>query len=122
MSFIYNMIAQHLFFISYDRLGIMAPRALASSTIAAFAQCEDVFIWLVTDVLDRQRVSKGTADAVNMVLLRHLGIYTTMKHRRKFKRIWLDLEVGLDAPNLHSHGMQSLSKVAFSKLHIKNNF
>ena len=100
----------------------MAPRALASRTIAAFLLNEDVFTLLVTDVLTLPKLRQSTADAVNMALLQRLGVFTTTQQRNEFKNIWRDLEVGLDAPNLHCLGMMSLAKITFSKLQILNIF
>ena len=100
----------------------MAPRALAASTIAAFASNEDIFALLVSDVLNGDKISKDTTDAVNFVFLRHFGLFTTLQERSKFKKIWQDLEVCLDAPNLREKGMMSLAKLSFTKAQIANNF
>ena len=64
----------------------MAPRALASNTIAAFASNEDVFALLVSDVLNGDKIDRDTADAVNFVLLRHFGLFTTLQERKKSRR------------------------------------
>ena len=82
----YRMHATQLCFLDLlifnSSFGTMAPRALASNTIAAFASNADVFALLVSDVLNGDKIDRDTADAVNFVLLRHFGLFTTLQERK----------------------------------------